>query len=488
MKALKSSFAIFAITTLLLTGCEGSSGIVDTIDDSYSPEDDPLDLFENVELSVDLIENDWAAYRINDVFQYDLEMANAGPEDSDEAQLNFALDTGMAVVSVVQPAGWTCTFGATAIDCTGPIVSGSSESMIIEVSAPSVPGDITVTATMSTPGTDSDASNDSLSYDNAIGISTDDLQTQIDAALAGDTINVPAGDYVGCLDFGGKDVDLVSTSGADLTRFFGFECGEIISIGPDGSVQGFTFRYFTTFSGNASYDSAIDITGNTGTVISDNIFEYNDTRVGSGGTGISGNSTDSMIIERNIFRNLTCDTGEDTAAIEFINGSSPVIRNNLFYDNSCYGINMTLPAGNSPLIINNTLVGNTVGIYFSRQVSQVTQTYRNNIIANNGIGIVSENGGTDADNPSFENNLVFGNTLDYGIADQTGTNGNISVDPLFVDEAGNDYQLQTGSPAIDTGSATSAPTDDFNGTARPLNGDGLLGAEHDIGAFEAPTL
>jgi hypothetical protein len=50
---------------------------------------------------------------------------------------------------------------------------------------------------------------------------------------------------------------------------------------------------------------------------------------------------------------------------------------------------------------------------------------------------------------------------------------------LFVDAANGDYQLQSGSPAIDAGSATGAPATDFAGTARPQ------GAAVDIGAFEA---
>jgi len=92
-------------------------------------------------------------------------------------------------------------------------------------------------------------------------------------------------------------------------------------------------------------------------------------------------------------------------------------------------------------------------------------------------------------NPTWENNLVFGGATNYtGIDDQTGLAGKVSVDPAFVDAVHDDYHLQFGSPAIDAGSSPGAPTTDFDGVPRPLdgNGDGL--AAFDMGAFEFPRL
>jgi len=54
----------------------------------------------------------------------------------------------------------------------------------------------------------------------------------------------------------------------------------------------------------------------------------------------------------------------------------------------------------------------------------------------------------------------------------------ISSDPLYVNYAGQDYHLQSGSPAKDTGTATGAPTHDFNQVTRPQ------GTATDIGAYE----
>jgi len=54
--------------------------------------------------------------------------------------------------------------------------------------------------------------------------------------------------------------------------------------------------------------------------------------------------------------------------------------------------------------------------------------------------------------------------------------GNIDLDPMFV--ATDDLHLQLGSPCIDTGTPTGAPSDDLDGNPRPS------GLEHDMGAYE----
>lgn len=57
--------------------------------------------------------------------------------------------------------------------------------------------------------------------------------------------------------------------------------------------------------------------------------------------------------------------------------------------------------------------------------------------------------------------------------------------PSFADPANGDFAL-TGTVGIDAGTATGAPSADFAGTARPIDGDGDGKALVDLGAFESP--
>lgn len=308
------------------------------------------------------------------------------------------------------------------------------------------------------------------------------IQAAIDAAASsGDIIAVRSGTYPENLRFGGKAVTLQSTDGPTKTIIEG-QNDTAVKIGPGGAIIGFTIR-----KGTAYFGAGMAVTG-TGTLIKQNIFETNTQYYGGYGAAIGGNGA-SPVIDSNIFRNNSCEDDNQWTAgvISFINSSSPAIINNIIENNPCRAINMSIVSGATPEVMNNTIVSNQSGIFVDRRSDVSQQIYSNNLIVSNDIGLEIVFG-QETWNPAWQNNLVFGNGTNYsGTTDKTGTSGNISADPMFVDQAGGVYYLQAGSPAIDQGANTGAPTADFIGKSRPLDGNGDSNAITDIGAFEYQT-
>jgi hypothetical protein len=104
------------------------------------------------------------------------------------------------------------------------------------------------------------------------------------------------------------------------------------------------------------------------------------------------------------------------------------------------------------------------------------------------VSLTGQTGGVHSDAASqliLEHNDAFGNLdTDYqSRSDPTGSDGNISADPLFRDFSTMDLRLREGSPAIDAGSP-SGPSVDASDVLRPLDGDRDGTSKSDMGAFE----
>ncbi|MEK7768759.1 MAG: choice-of-anchor Q domain-containing protein, partial [Pseudomonadota bacterium] len=411
---------------------------------------------------------------IGGTFSYSITVVNWGPAAAPDVVVTDVLPAGLNLVSVTTSLG-ACT-GTSTVTCNlGTLALGWSATINLSVTA-STAGLYNNTASVVSSAAEGNSTNNSATATTTVGSSAGSLQSLIDVAGPGDTVLVPSGLYVGGIDFNSKNITLARISGSASTILHGNN-GTAVRMGPGGTIRGFTIT-----GANASFGAGIEVIG-SGSVISRNIFDGNMQSAGGFGAAIGGNSASPMI-ERNIFRNNGCDTQFLSGVVAFVNGSSPTIVNNLFVNNPCRGINLSLPQGNTPQIMNNTFVGNSVAIRVDRRVSQITQTYRNNILFQNGIGLEVEFG-SESDNPVWGNNLVFSNTTNYqGIANPTGLNSNISANPLFVSASAVDYHLLAGSPAIDAGSTLGAPSIDFDGTSRPLDGNGDSTPSFDIGAFE----
>jgi hypothetical protein len=300
------------------------------------------------------------------------------------------------------------------------------------------------------------------------------VQAAINASANGDTVEVAPGTYTENIRFNGKAIRLVSQSGPASTIIEPAAFGSLVTLQNNETttsiLEGFTLR-----NGRGSLGGAMELF-NASPTIRDNIF------IGNGSAIIWGNNA-SPLIERNLFLANSCGTG-----VETVNGSSPRIVNNVFADNTgCTAISMTLPEGNMPVVANNTVVRNRVGIHVDGRIDTTLQIYRSNLVFGNQVGLEVMFASFPNSYPTWQNNLVFGNVLNYdGIPVATGSNGNISADPLLTGLDASDYQVDTGSAAIDKGLNSEVATGerDYYKRTRIVDGDLSGISTVDIGAAE----
>ncbi|MFZ2102956.1 MAG: right-handed parallel beta-helix repeat-containing protein, partial [Oricola sp.] len=224
-----------------------------------------------------------------------------------------------------------------------------------------------------------------------------------------------------------------------------------------------------------------------------NLIEGNET--GTSGGGISMNAAGSPHIEGNIIRGNTAFMRG--GGISLVNRSDPAITQNIITDNSAAdggGVYWLTPSGSrGPYLVNNTLHGNSA----DRGSAVFADGYdASALLVNNLLLSATEREAlycgnfNDALPPQLRFNDVFsaGGPAYAGLCtDQTGENGNLSVDPMFYDLASGDFHLLAGSPVIDRGDndAPGLPEQDFDREPRVLDGDGDDLAVVDMGVDEA---
>ncbi len=147
---------------------------------------------------------------------------------------------------------------------------------------------------------------------------------------------------------------------------------------------------------------------------------------------------------------LAVDNG--SAAVYVTNASNVSLYNGTIYSNSSHAV---YAAGTSSVNVVNSILTNNSGYGAYRSGSSSISVSHSNVWSNN--------------SGSF-----------YGFITES---NNLSANPQYVNPP-QDLSLQSTSVCIDTGTAQNAPGHDFDNVIRPLNGDGLNGAEFDMGAFE----
>src|SRR5206468_12390566 len=178
-----------------------------------------------------------------------------------------------------------------------------------------------------------------------------------------------------------------------------------------------------------------------------------------------------------------------------------IVRNSKFHNDSIG----TSPGGGEVLVgmgqnnvLYNNLVYNSLGGIMVNYGATGTQLLNNTVYGNTdynfaGIDIAgSHDGHSPPSNTLVENNIMYQNGIDYkhvgtnttsdynltGDSTAVGTHSKNNTNPLFVNATGSNFQLQTGSAAINAGTALTQAPEDRAGVFRPL------GTAYDLGAYE----
>lgn len=367
------------------------------------------------------------------------------------------------------------------------------------------------------------------------------IQAGINAANTGDTVLVAPGTYVENINFVGKAITVKSTNGPRFTIIDGNTAAPVAAFvtneGPKSVLNGFTLQNgvgtfeFGYQGGGVSISYASptikhnviknNTAGNGGglaaywgsPIVSNNTITLNSAQFG-GGVSFVGTSN-AQILHNTISKNKADEGG----AGEFFGAANVFIQDNKILNNvATFGGGFWIVNEANEVIVQN-LFANNRAASGSQIYSLIPHSTRGFELINNTI-VSAPDGGADAaviadgfnDNVLIENNVIyalgdnaaiicnpiysegppivqfndaFNPTVPYGGSCSSfgGTNGNISADPAFVDVKKGNYQLTTGSPAIDAGSnaAPALPKKDFAHHPR------IVGGTIDMGVYEFQT-
>jgi hypothetical protein len=310
------------------------------------------------------------------------------------------------------------------------------------------------------------------------------IQSAINASLKGDIIRVQPGIYRESITFRSVDITLTSINPNDLnvvqtTIIEGDGTESVVNFG-SGQSTNTVFTGFTVRGGGGTIYASFYLLGGglncnqSSPSIVRNIIERNylsTNRLGmfsAGGAISCWNS--SPRISRNVIRNNSADVG---GAIHSLSGK-PLIQDNWIYNNiGQFGGAVYL--ADEGKFLNNTLVGNAPLTMYVDQTGLVA----NNIIADFSPAIGVSGSGSPESLSWFKYNdvwelggtevLLFSPSGTNIVTSLAGMNGNLSIDPLFIDSTNFDLHLSAPSPCINAGDLLGLRTTnelDFDGASR----------------------
>ncbi len=176
-------------------------------------------------------------------------------------------------------------------------------------------------------------------------------------------------------------------------------------------------------------------------------------------------------IERNLIR----------SRVEVAETSGVDVTGNLFLTNGAVHV----ATATDVRITGNTFFG-SLGVDLA---ADAEATIANNVLFHGLRGVELADGALAQvrHNDVFDNQLgIIGFPSDYvGLPNQTGINGNVSIEPFFVDSEEGDFRLRAESSLLDAGANPDvSAAADFDGGARILDGNGDVESVVDIGASE----
>ncbi|MAE71694.1 MAG: hypothetical protein CME06_14655, partial [Gemmatimonadetes bacterium] len=285
------------------------------------------------------------------------------------------------------------------------------------------------------------------------------IQTAIDAASAvGDSILVSPGTYDERVNFKGKAVVVRAESGPDSTVIDGRGIEPCVVMW-SGEEAGSVLDGFTLTRGWNIDGGGIHLNGASPTL--KNLRVSNCSAQAAGG-GLYALTDAQPVVENCTF--LLCTAGDYGAAIASYR-SAPWLERCVIANNSATTAGGGIWASRgSPTVVNCTFDQNFAGVGGHAAFLDSAD-----VVFTNSIAVQSASSGIWADETSLVDatyNDVWANGTDY--VNVSPGEGSISLDPQFVPDS---YDLDTGSPCIDTGNPDDPP---------PSGG----GARIDIGARE----